>query len=133
MTRDDSSWRHQPPGVPSGQRGSRLGPPTFFCFGLINVVAKPSSLHLGEQFLLRQRPARVGPSFPMEWSTDSSLHPNIARFASLFSSQDPYKSKRRFLAFCKESENADSIFSYLLGRDRIPSNFILDEFSILKI
>lgn len=39
----------------------------------------------------------------------------------------------RFLAFCKESKNADSIFSYLLGRDRIPSNFILDEFSILKI
>lgn len=45
-----------------GQRGSRLGPTRFFCFSLINVVAKPSSFSpRGESSRPRQRPARVAP------------------------------------------------------------------------
>lgn len=49
LTRDDSSWRHQPPGVPPLHGGGRVegrgvaagarssGPEGFFCFNLINV------------------------------------------------------------------------------------------------
>ena len=67
-TRDDSSWRHQPPAV-SGATGPRLPPPLlprilsflglsralsrrFFCFSLVNALPKPASLLLSASFFL---------------------------------------------------------------------------------
>lgn len=46
-TRDDSSWRHQPPAV-SGATGpsSFAGPERFFCFSLVNALPKTQHLIL---------------------------------------------------------------------------------------